>query len=73
MKIILSLVLCSLVALFSGYAMAANDGDEITVTGTISLVGNEPFPELIITTGTKENYSITGAKKGELIQKQVRN
>lgn len=45
-------------------------GDNTTITGTIRLVGNEPFTELVIETDDKELYEIVGELKKELSQKQ---
>jgi hypothetical protein len=68
---LLTLIITSFVMLAgcSQYAYGCR-GESITVTGTIRLVGNEPFTELVIETDDKELYEIVGDKKKELSQKQ---
>ncbi len=54
----------------AAFAMGSPPPKEVTLTGTLRVVGNEPFTTLILETADKKTYLISGAKKAELISKQ---
>lgn len=71
-KILLAVLIMTSLAILAGctqYAYGCR-GDSVTITGTIRLVGNEPFTELVIETDDKGLYEIAGDLKKELSQKQ---
>lgn len=54
----------------AAFAMGSPPPKEVTLTGTLRMVGNEPFTALILETADKKTYLISGAKKTELSTKQ---
>ncbi len=71
-KIFLTILIMTSFVMLAGctqYAYGCH-GESVTITGTIRLVGNEPFTELVIETDDKELYEIAGELKKELSQKQ---
>lgn len=51
-------------------AMGNPPPKETTLTGTLRMVGNEPFTALVLETSDKKLYEVTGEKKKELSAKQ---
>jgi len=70
-KIISSSLLILLLSACAVSAVASKrDSEMITLTGTIRLVGNEPFTHLVITTDDSRDYLIKGSFEQELRELQ---